>query len=180
MPGFGIAPWPTGERRPAGGSASGRGFRFLLGLAALALALTTGACGPDPAGSDAEALAALEARQEGFLAAMAEGDAEAVAGYFAPDAALHVAGRSPVEGQDGVREFYGNVFRFLSASTATPDRVRLSHGGHMAFVLGSTTNEFQSPEGPVAYQGKFLAVWECVQGEWRLAAYSISSDQADG
>lgn len=177
---FGISHRSGVGRCPACKFAFVRGGFSFPGIAAIALALTTGACAPDPAVSSGETLGELEARQEGSLEAMADGDAEAVAGYFAPDAVLHVAGRPPVQGRKQVREFYGNVFQFLSASTATSDRVRLSSGGHMAFVLGSTTNEFQTPDGLVSYQGKFLAVWERVDGEWALAAYSISSDQADG
>jgi uncharacterized protein (TIGR02246 family) len=127
-----------------------------------------------------QARQALEARQAQFLSAMADRDAEAVAGHFAPDAVVHVAGMPPLQGREGIGRFYGNVFDFLEASNVVPAALHLSHAGDMAWGHGETRNEFRGPEGPVSYGGKYLMVWRKVDGNWLIAAYGISSDQEQG
>jgi uncharacterized protein (TIGR02246 family) len=128
---------------------------------------------PDPAG----ARAALDARQAELFAAMAARDADRVADLFADDAVLHVANMPPVEGQRAVRAFYGNLFGFLSGSTATPGASHVAASGDMAYGTGNTTNEFRSPDGTVTFTGKYVLVWRREAGDWRVALYAISSDQ---
>jgi len=122
---------------------------------------------------------ALDERQEAFLGALAERDAAAMEALFSADGELHVAGRSPIRGIEAIGEFYGNVFRFLRATSATPDRLVVSAGGDMAFSTGSTSNEFMGPDGPVSYTGKYVLVWRRIDGQWRIVVYSISSNESD-
>jgi ketosteroid isomerase-like protein len=155
-----------------------RGCRQVAALAALTAAAV--ACSPDPgAGPSGGTLAALEARQAEFLEAMAARDAGRVAALFAEDAVLHVANMPPVEGRDAITGFYGNLFGFLVASTAVPERLERSEGGGMAWGAGRTSNAFQGPGGPVAYAGKYAMVWRHDEGEWRIVLYAVSSDQSE-
>ncbi len=136
------------------------------------------ACSHDPAVSlDAER-ERLEERQSEFFAALEARDAERMAELFSDDAVVHVANRPPLEGRGAIRAFYGNMFGFLSASSATPERVHMSGAGDLAYSTGGTSNEFHSPEGTVAYTGKYLLVWEKREDHWMIAAYSISSDES--
>jgi uncharacterized protein (TIGR02246 family) len=156
-----------------------RPWRALL-AAALLCPPVLAACAPGEEAPGARDREALEARQADFLSAMADRDAQGVAGLFAPDAVVHVAGMPPLRGREGIRHFYGNVFDFLAASLVVPAELHLSDGGDMAWGHGETRNEFRGPEGPLAYTGKYLMVWRKVDGEWLIAAYGISSDQEQG
>jgi ketosteroid isomerase-like protein len=149
-----------------------RSLRFAL-VAPLLLATGCGHQRTDPAGPRA----ALDAREAEFFAAMAARDADRVADLFAHDAALHVANMPQVEGQSAVRAFYGNLFGFLTGSTATPGATHVAASGDMAYGTGSTTNEFRGPDGAVTYTGKYVLVWRREAGDWRVALYAISSDQ---
>ena len=118
----------------------------------------------------------LDERQEAFLAAMARHDAQAVAGFFAEDAVLHLANQPAIEGRQAIEAFYGRMFGFLDRTLATPQQLRMSHGGDMAHAIGRVNNRFSSPQGVREYQGKFLIVWEYQDGQWRVSRYAVSSD----
>jgi uncharacterized protein (TIGR02246 family) len=141
---------------------------------ALALAL---ACAGSTQLQPGDARAAVEQRQAGFIAALAARDADAVAAFFADDGAMHIAGRPAIEGRSAIRDFYENMFGFLAASGATPQATHVAAAGDMAFSLGSTTNVFRRPEGPVEYEGKYSLAWRNVEGDWSIILYSVSSNQ---
>lgn len=149
--------------------------RHSLVLTALAIAAIA-ACGPRPVDSESERLAAREAS---FLEALSARDADAVASHFAEDAWLHVANMPARQGADAIHQFYGNVFRFLSASAPVTETVRISSSGDMAYSIGRVANTFEGPQGRMEYAGKYLLVWEKRDGEWRIAVYSLSNDQPD-
>jgi ketosteroid isomerase-like protein len=156
---------------------------FRATLFAVVLLVSTGCApaapagtSPDPAGLPPGAAARLEQRQASLLAALASREAERVVPFFAEDARLHVAGMPEVIGRDAIRNFYANVFRFLSASEMTAGEPRMSSGGDMAHVSGSTRNRFASPGGEREFEGKFLLVWERRGEEWMVAVYAISND----
>lgn len=152
--------------------------RFLTAVVAFGVIfhLTLGCSGP-AGGADVDE---LEARIDAFFQAMEEGASADVAALFAEDGIMHVAGMPEIHGRTAIEGFYSNLFGFLESSSALPASVRVATDGSMAFVAGSTTNAFRGPEGPVEYAGKFLLVWVRDDGGWRIGAYSVSSDQADG
>jgi ketosteroid isomerase-like protein len=142
----------------------------------LLLALLTTACAHQrPDASWGRPL--FEARQAEFFEAMTARDADWIAGLFADAAELHVANMPPVVGQSAIRQFYGRMFEFLSASTAAPSGMHVSAGGDMAYSTGRTANEFRGAEGPVSYAGKYVLVWKRVADDWRVVLYAVSGNQ---
>lgn len=160
-------------RSPFSGKPLARSARLVVILCVLGGA----ACDTDAATLDDERTA-LEAQERIFVEAMAAGNADEVASLFAEDAAVHVANRPPIEGRSAIRDFYGNLFGFLSSSSMTPLRTRHSDGGDMAYSTGSTSNEFSGPDGPVGYTGKYMLIWELRDGSWFIVAYAVSGDTA--
>lgn len=175
----------AGTGNAVGGSPPPRHSLFLF-LLLIAACQTLPAAAPTPSASTTSAATstpdpALAAQQQRFIAAAAARDADALSALFAEDGVLHVAGRPPVRGQAAVRQFYGAVFSFMSASSMAPERLDMGAGGDMAWGVGATTNEFRGPDGTMRYAGKYLLVWRRVEaGEWRVAAYAISSDEPQG
>jgi uncharacterized protein (TIGR02246 family) len=152
----------------------GRGGPLAL---ALALAWAAAGCGAHAGATHAPASGFTD-RQAGFLSAMAARDANRLAAFFTDDAVLHVANMPAVSGAEAIRSFYGNVFRFMTSTTATVERYRVSAAGDLAYTLGRVANTFAGPDGPSEYQGKFFIAWERRDGEWRVAAYGVSNDGA--
>lgn len=148
-------------------------------LLAAWLLLSCAACaGLSPRGPD-DAQAALQSREEGFLSAMAAQDLDRVVDYFADDAVVHIADMPPLQGRSAIHRFYGNVFRFQTASASTPETLRMAGSADLAYSRGRVTNEFRGEDGPVEFEGKYVLVWQRQDDEWQVAAYSISSNQPD-
>jgi ketosteroid isomerase-like protein len=147
------------------------------GITAFTLLLLTAACTqPREVPTDVER-ARLEQRQDEFFAAIAAREEDRTAAMFADHAVLHVANMPAIEGRDAIRHFYGNLYRFLSASRATPDATQISASADMAYTVGRTVNEFRGPEGVVGFAGKFVLVWQLFGDDWMITLYGISSDE---
>jgi ketosteroid isomerase-like protein len=138
--------------------------------------LLAGACAHTPATTVGAERGRVEQRQAAFLAALAARDGAAVTAHFAPDAVLHVANMPAIRGREAIGGFYGNVFRFMAASQATPETLRVAANGDMAWSSGRVVNTFQSPQGTTGFAGKYLLVWERRDADWQIVVYSISSD----
>ncbi|HUG99107.1 MAG TPA: nuclear transport factor 2 family protein [Gammaproteobacteria bacterium] len=131
---------------------------------------------PAPAAPDA---ARLEQRQSDFLEALTAKDPDQVAAHFAEDAVIHIANLPPIQGREAIRQLYRNIFRFLRASSYTPEVLRLAGSGDMAYSAGGVTTAFDGEQGLAEYPGKYLLIWERRDGDWSIVAYSISNNQAD-
>lgn len=149
-----------------------------VGIAALAVVLAT-ACAHRPAIVVEVEREGLQQRQSSFLSALSAKDVEQTTAHFAEDAVIHVANMPPLQGRSAIRQFYGNVFRFLSASAATSEMMRVSSRADMAYSVGRVTNVFEGEQGPAEYTGKYLLVWEKREGEWLIAIYSISNNRPE-
>jgi uncharacterized protein (TIGR02246 family) len=149
-----------------------------------ALIVTTGmllltACTSTPSISPVQAQAELQQRQAGFLAALGSKDAAKVAAYFTEDAVMHVANMPVVKGRRAIETFYGNIFRFLSDSTSTPEVLQLAGSADLAYAHGAVTNIFEGQQGRTEFPGKYLLVWKKAGELWLVAAYGVTADRAE-
>ncbi len=148
-------------------------------MIACLLALVSSACAHRPSPALEAEQRVLQQRESAFLAAADARNLEQTMAYFAEDAVLQIAQQEPREGADAIRQFYGNVFRFLGASTATPERLRLSRSADLAYSVGRVRNVFRGETGAVEYAGKYVLVWEKRAGEWQIALYGLSGNSAE-
>lgn len=137
------------------------------------------ACAHRPATDAWNAQQELRQTQGAFLDALSARNVQQATRHFADDAVLHVANLPPMHSRESIQQFYGNVFRFLRASTSTPETTRFSGGADMAYTAGRIVNVFDGEQGPVEFAGKFILVWERRDDRWSIAAYSISSNRPD-
>jgi ketosteroid isomerase-like protein len=121
----------------------------------------------------------LEKRQVDFFTALSAKDADKVAAFFIESSVLHIANRPPIEGRSAIRQFYSGLFGFLSASSATPEVLKVSQSGDMGYSYGKAVNTFTTPQGDVEYSGKYVLVWELIKDDWMIMFYSVSSNQPD-
>lgn len=148
-------------------------------IAAAALVALIAGCAHSGSTVPERGTGSLEERQAGFLSALGAGDLDGTVAYFAEDAVLHIANMPPHRGRAAIRGLYENVFRFSTASEHLPESLTIASGGDMAYGFGSVNTVFAREGGPVAYAGKYLLVWERLDGEWLIAAYSISNDGSE-
>lgn len=131
-----------------------------------------------PLAAQSPAATEVKERSAAFFAAVAARDAARVGEFFAPEAVMQTASMPAVRGRQAIGQFYTRLFGFLVSATATPETVRVAASGDMAYETGRARNEFKGNEGASAYDGKYLIVWVKDGGQWAIAAYALSSDQA--
>jgi ketosteroid isomerase-like protein len=161
-----------------GGVANGDGVRSdSVVIATLTLLLCSG-CARPPSSDVANERHHLQRREAEFLSALGARDLEQTTAHFAEDAVLHVADMPPVYGRDAIAKFYQNLFRFLSSSSGTPELMRTSSSGDLAYSTGTVENVFGAEPQATHYSGKYLLVWEKRAGEWAIVLYGVSNNRS--
>lgn len=161
-----------------------------VGVCALTLLLMVGGCEapepePEPRADrdrtqvdlDAEEQAIREA-DEAMLSAARGHDASGFADAFADDGRLMFPYAPTAEGRDDIRtkteEDFGAPGFEVEWSTESVD---VAESGDMAYSFGRYNLGMETPDGPMEDEGKFLTVWKKVDGEWKVAADMIATDQ---
>jgi len=141
-----------------------------LGLV-LAATLAMGGCDrrekPDPAAVEQQILA----REEQWNRAYAQRDAEALAGFFADDAAMASPGEQLVRGRDSIRQAVQAFARDPNLNvTFRANRVQVANSGDLAYSRGQymLTSTDPATDQPVSSRGYYLTVWKKQEdGSWK-------------
>ena len=156
----------------------------LLWAAALALACqqepaTEQASETDPAADDAAVSESIRAKDQAFTAAMVAGDVETVMAQYADDAIVLPPGAPMLEGSQAIREMFAPWLSSSPPSSMTLDSetIVVAGSGDYAHAVGTFTISGTEPNG-VQYSdnGKFVAVWRNVGGDWKMVADIWNSD----
>jgi ketosteroid isomerase-like protein len=121
---------------------------------------------------------AVRARSEAIAAAEAAQDVDAALAFWAPDAVAQPAGAPQVEGHDAIRTLYGQFFGTgqLKEFEGTTSHLVVSQGGDLAYEYGVNRMVLTGPDSDLLDVGKYLAVWQKIDGEWYVVALSFTSD----
>ncbi|MBA3584290.1 MAG: DUF4440 domain-containing protein [Gemmatimonadetes bacterium] len=114
-----------------------------------------------------------------FEQAMLAGDSLALANFYADDAVILPPNMPRAEGRDGIRSVWAGMVSGgpLTSATLTTDQVIIPESGEIAVDVGTYTMGGTAPDGtPWQDTGKFVATWENVNGEWKIAADIWNSD----
>jgi len=145
-------------------------------LSVLVGGLVSGASWATPADDVRAGQEALRARSQAVAAAEAARDVEAAVAFYAEDAVVHLEGAPQIEGQEAIGEMYRQWFSGLKEFSGTTSHLALSHSGDLAYEYGINHMVTAGPEGDLPGVGKYLVVWKKVDGEWRIAALSVTTD----
>jgi len=121
---------------------------------------------------------AVRARSEALVAAEVAQDADAALVFWAPDAVAQPAGAPQVQGHEAIQALYGQFFDTgqLKEFEGASSHLVVSQGGDLAYEYGVNRMVFTGPEGNLLDVGKYLAVWQKIEGEWYVVALSFTSD----
>lgn len=155
------------------------GIRIVLALSAM---LAAPGCDtyekPDPAAIEQQILA----QEEQWNRAYSKRDAEALAGFFADDAAMASPGEQLVRGKQSIREA---VEAFASDPnlnvTFRANRVQVSKSGDLAYTRGQymLTSTNPSTNEPESSRGYYLTVWKKqADGSWKAVEDFITPGPA--
>ena len=135
----------------------------LLVACCLALAL------PSAASPSTQARKAIEEISAQWMAALAKGDAAALAAFYAEDALLMPPNAPTVKGRPAIQEaFAGMIQSGVKGAELKTDEVQVH--GDVAVETGTFSVNFQPPGKDVikgADEGKFLVIWKKSGGKWR-------------
>jgi len=112
--------------------------------------------------------AKIEAVNAKWVELFGKGDFEGIAQLYTVDATAFPPGSPMVKGRAAIGAMWKGLAEHVSSpKLATLDVKRLSP--HAASEIGTFSLMTKDPT-PKEISGKYLVVWEKVQGEWKLAA----------
>jgi uncharacterized protein (TIGR02246 family) len=134
----------------------------------------------DPATDAAAVTEAIAAKDQAFADAMVAGDVATIAGFYADDAILLPPGGQRVDGAAAIQETMTGWIEeggTPTSMTLTSDEITLTAAGDYAHAIGTWTMSGPAPDGTEwSDNGKFVALWKNVDGDWKMAADIWNSD----
>jgi len=150
--------------------------RLYSTVSAVLVFLFLSAC--NQAGIDVTAeKAVLKEMAHELVTAEAARDLDTVMGYWADGAILQVNGAPQVEGKDSIRELMRPMLSSFKEFEGSTTHIEVASSGDLAYEYGVNRLVFPG-EGPdLLAIGKYLAVWEKSEGNWRIRALSVTNDE---
>ncbi len=142
---------------------------------ATALALVATACQP-MADYAAEEQAIRDLDTEWVAAASAK-DAAKCASFYAPDGYFLAPGTEPVTGLDGIEQAWAGMLEAMGDVSFGPTKIVVAAAGDMAWDYG-TYEVRAAPGGATVDHGKYVVVWQKIDGEWKVVTDIFNSNVA--
>jgi len=120
--------------------------------------------------------AEIQARSKALVAAEEAFNWEAAITFFASDVVVQPANASQIQGREAQLELY-RTFPKMIEFEGTMTAIIPAESGDMAYEYGVNRFVFETPDGPLEDYGKYLAVWNKIDGEWFVAALSFSGNK---
>jgi ketosteroid isomerase-like protein len=155
------------------------GRRCIFGLssfASLLLALTAAGC---VVGRHAPVTGReLVELDEAWAAAAARNDVDAVMAMWTEGAVVYPAGRPPIYGKPGIRDFFEDYYSQTGDPIAwSPTCAGVDPRGTMAYTLGTMAATAGESSGAQGRQpGHYVAIWRRNDGRWRCAVKCWNGD----
>lgn len=113
--------------------------------------------------------------------AASSGKLDAVISFYAPQGSVVWPGAPAAHGTDNIRTAWQGIFgQFKGLSlTFTPDCIDISHDGSMAADFGQVRFAYDTPQGRVEQQAKYVVVWTRVHGAWKVLYDCYNMNSAD-
>ena len=148
-------------------------------LPSLLLVAAASACATAGMGSTVDRQAderAIRELDRQWVAAVTARDLDRTAGFYAPTGLFMMPNAPQVSGT-GVRAAWSQIFSLPNVALSfAPTSIRVSPDGMMAYDVGTYSFAFDGPQGRVQDRGKYLVVWEKINGQWKVAADMFNSD----
>lgn len=115
--------------------------------------------------------------EQQWAEAVEERDLEAIVGLFAEDGQIMPPNAKSVKGRKPIAEAWQGILDLpeLDFSFA-PTAVNVAGSGDMAYVIGTYELAYQGEEARVEDAGKYVDVWEKIDGEWKVVIETYNSD----
>jgi ketosteroid isomerase-like protein len=133
----------------------------------------------NPAVDETAVRETIEQKDKAWTDAAVAGDAAAIAQQYTADAIVLPPASPRVTGNAAIQELFAGWLAEAPISSATldSDEITVAAGGDYAYAVGSYTMSGAAPDGSEWNdQGKYVAVWENVDGDWKIVTDIWNSD----
>ena len=122
---------------------------------------------------------ATDDRRAGSLsAAPARRDAEIVRSLsLRPDRQTRPSRRPKASGTAALREVWGGYLQREAFTAVYTPTIHVSQQGDMAYDIGHYRISMKKEGVPVSFEGKYVVVWELIDGRWKAV---LDMDNDDG
>jgi ketosteroid isomerase-like protein len=98
-------------------------------------------------------------------------------GYYSEDCIAQIPNMPIVKGLEGARDFYKEYFKILESIEGGSIEIFISEAGDMAWDYGWNRTVLKGPNGTILDEGKYLEIFQKIDGKWKCVAISASSDK---
>lgn len=123
---------------------------------------------------DAEAVrGSIVAKDQAFADAMVAGEVEPLVLQYTADAVLLPPNGPKLEGSQAIRETFTAWFEQgpPTSMSLNSEEITVAAAGDYAYSVGTFTMSGAAPDGSEwSDEGKYVAVWQNVDGDWKMAA----------
>jgi len=119
--------------------------------------------------------AAIEAANARFSAAATQGDGAALAALYSPEGQVMPAGSAPIRGTAAIQKFWQGA---LDSGIAAIGLKTIEVFGHGPTATEVGEYELSDKAGKSLDHGKYIVVWQHVDGQWKLLRDMFSTNVA--
>jgi ketosteroid isomerase-like protein len=107
----------------------------------------------------------INTTNDAFLAALARGDAAAMADAYTENGAVLPTNSEIIRGKQAIQAFWQGALDGLGLKSAGLETVELVPHGDMAYEVGEYI--LRGAGGSVFDQGKYIVIWKQEAGQWK-------------
>ena len=122
----------------------------------------------------------IRAGDDAYFASVKAKNADAIADGYASDAVSMAPGMPAMHGHDAIKKGNEDFLKMAGLSmTGSTESVKFSDDGTMAYATGNYTTKYNDAKGkPVTEEGKYLEVWQRIDGRWKVIADAFNANAA--
>ncbi len=120
----------------------------------------------------------IRAADRSLLRAETQRDLAGVMQYIARGAIFHPPDNPPVIGDKAIHDFYKKWFKLpYSGIFCESDTIVISSSGDLAYLIGNSFIEVETPAGKNRLDGKYTTIWQKTHDMWLCVAVSWSGNE---
>ena len=119
---------------------------------------------------------------QALLQAEEQRDLESTMSLVAPHAVFQPPGLPAIVGHEAIRRFYEHQWFALPyvEMFGKADKIVVAASGDLAYLDGRSHLMLEISGEQVLSEGKYLGVWQRIEGHWRLVAISWTANEPAG
>jgi ketosteroid isomerase-like protein len=149
-------------------------------MLAVAIALAVGCTGNRSDSEDFEATVdQIEQADQALLQAEEQRDLESAMALVAPQAVFQPPGLPAIVGEEAIRRFYEESWFKLPyvEISGHAETTVVAASGDLAYLDGRSHLMLEISGENVLSEGKYLGVWQRIEGQWKLVAISWTANE---